>query len=105
MKLTVFMILPIFWKFECWAKPVEQGSGTETVVVEATPYPDMQKRYVDINNVSPEVSSILKLNNLNLDEIKSMHARLQNKTVKDINFNFYELIPSSTYSTPTAAKE
>lgn len=78
MKFTVFIILPIFWSCECLAMPVEQGSVTEAV--EATPYPDLQKRYVDINNVSPEVSIILQDNNLNLDSIRRMQQELQNKT-------------------------
>lgn len=110
MKLTVFMILPIFWSVECM--PFDQGSGTERVVTSydmATSYPDLHKRFVDINNVSPEVSSILRQNNMNLDEIKMQHAMLQNKTMlirdKNRDKDYYQVIPSSTYSTPTAAKE
>ena len=109
MKLTVFLILPIFWSVECL--PVDQGSVTETVVTGyemATSYPDMQKRYVDINNVSPEVSSILRENNMNLDQIKTMHAKLQNKTLlrdKNRDKDYYKVIPSSTIPAPTAAKE
>lgn len=104
------MILPIFWIVECL--PVDQGSGTETVVTGfemATSYPDMQKRYVDINNVSPEVSTILRENNMNLDQLKTMHARLQNKTLlirdKNRDKDYYKVIPSSTFPAPTAAKE
>lgn len=104
MKFSVFMVIFSVlcrWCFEeCSAKPVEQGSVTETVL-DVTPYPDAQKRYVDINNVSPEVSSILRENNMNLDQIKTMHAKLQNKTNRD----FYHVIPSSTYPAPTASKE
>lgn len=92
--------------------PVDQGSATETVVTGyemATSYPDMQKRYVDINNVSPEVSSLLRQNNMNLDHIKTMQANLQNKTLlirdKNRDKDYYKVIPSSTLSTPTAAKE
>lgn len=103
------MILSIFWSVECL--PVDQGSATETVVTGyemATSYPDMQKRYVDINNVSPEVSSILRENNMNLDQIKTMHAKLQNKTLlrdKNRDKDYYKVIPSSTIPAPTAAKE
>lgn len=99
MKLSVFLIFPIFWKFECFAKPVD---GTDTTVIDVTPYPDAQRQYVDINNVvSPEVTKIINENNLNLDQIKTMHAKLQNKT----RGTFYHVIPSSTYPAPTAAKE
>lgn len=96
MKLSVFFLFPILWKFECFAKPVE---GTDTTVIDVTPYPDAQKQYININNVvSPEVTKIINENNLNLDEIKRMHAKLQNKT-KTIYY------PSTTYPAPTAAKE
>lgn len=101
MKFSVFMIFPLLWCFECsLAKPVEQGSVTEAVV-DVTPYPDAQKRYIDINNVSPEVTNILRENNMSLDRIKTMHAKLQNKTNREL----YYLIPSSTYPAPTASKE
>lgn len=110
MKLTVLIILPIFWSVKCM--PVDQGSPTESIVTGyemATSYPDMQKRYVDINNVSPEVSSILRENNMNLEQIKTMQEKLQNKTLlirdKNRDKDYYKLIPSSTYPAPTAAKE
>jgi hypothetical protein len=95
MKLTVLIIFPIFWICEILAMPVEQGSVTEPV--EATPYPDLQKRYVDINNVSPEVSIILQDNNLNLDSIRRMQQELQNKT--------RYVTPTPTYPPATAPKE
>lgn len=99
MKLPVFIIFPVLWCFDvCLAKPVEQGSLVVTeAVLDVTPYPDAQKRYVDINNFSPEVVSILKKNDLNLADIVSMQERLQNKTDK----NFYQVIQSSTYPAPT----
>lgn len=75
--------------------PVEQGSVTE--VAEATPYPDLQKRYVDIKNVSPEVSIILQDNNISLDSIRQMQQELQNKT--------RYVTPTPTFPTPTAPKE
>lgn len=102
MRFSVFMIFPVLLCFEClMAKPLEQGSSATEAVVDVTPYPDAQKRYVDINNVSPEVSSILRENNVNLDHIKTLQAKLQNKTNRD----YYHVIPSSTYPAPTAAKE
>lgn len=103
MKLSVFLILQVLWNSEwCSAKPLEQGSVTETV--EVTPYPDTQKRYVNIKNVSPEVSNILREHNMSLDQINSLKEKLlrENKTM---NRNFYEVIPSTTYSTLAATKE
>jgi hypothetical protein len=108
MLLLVLIVFPILGGFESSAKPVEQGSVTEAIV-EVTPYPDAQKRFIDINHVSPEVSNILRENNMNLDQIQTMRNKLQNKTNRNptgIDDTFkYELIPSSTYPTPTAAKE
>lgn len=103
MKLSVFMILQVLWNSEwCLAKPLEQGSVTETV--EVTPYPDTQKRFVNINNVSPEVSNILREHNMSLDQINSQKEKLlrENKTM---NRNFYEVIPSTTLPTLAATKE
>jgi hypothetical protein len=75
--------------------PVEQSSVTD--VAEATPYPDAQKSYVDIKNVSPEVSIILQDNNISLDSIRQMQQELQNKT--------RYVTPTPTFPTPTAPKE
>lgn len=103
MKLSVFMILQVLWNSEwCLAKPLEQGSVTETV--EVTPYPDTQKRFLNIDNVSPEVSNILREHNTSIDQINSQKEKLlrENKTM---NRNFYEVIPSTTFPTPFATKE
>lgn len=98
MKITVLIFLLILWSFECSAKPFEQGSATDAAI-EPTPYPDTQKRYVDLNNVSPEVSIILRENNMNLDQLRLMHEKLQNKT-------FYSSYSTTTtYTPPTVAKE
>lgn len=101
MKLSVFMILQVLWNSEwCSAKAFEPTSVTETV--EVTPYPDTQKQIVNINNVSPEVSNILREHNMSLDQINSLKEKLlrENKTM---NKNFYEVISSTTSSTPAAA--
>lgn len=98
MKLSVFFIFAILWKFECSAKPVE---STDTTIGDVTPYPDTQKLRIDINNVvRPEVTKIITENNLNLDQIKTMHAKLQSK-MKVLN----QVTSSTTYPTPTATRE
>ncbi|CRL06849.1 CLUMA_CG019482, isoform A [Clunio marinus] len=102
MHIAVILAFHFFCAFECLAKPVEQGSVTDPLG-EVTPYPDTQKQFIDINNVSPEVSNILIENNMNLEKIKTMLEKLQNKTMS--NKNFYEVIPSSTSSPSTEAKD
>lgn len=76
MKFTVLMLLSILESFECLAVPVEQGSVSDSSI-DVTPYPDMQRRIVDINNMSPDVADILKQNNLSLEKLKEMQAKLQ----------------------------
>lgn len=103
MKLSVFMILQVLWNSEwCAAKALEQGSVTETG--EVTPYPDTQKQIINVNNVSPEVTNILRDHNMSFDQINALKEKLirENRTM---NRNFYEVIPSTTYSTPAATKE
>lgn len=103
MKLSVFMILQVLWNSEwCSPMPLEQGSVTETV--EVTPYPDTQKQYVNINNVSPEVSNILRESNMSLDQLNSLKEKLMREN-RTMNRNFYEVIPSTTFPTPAATKE
>lgn len=93
MKLTIFMIFPILWNFECLAMPLE-GDDAD---IEVTPYPNTQKRIInDINNPSPDVTTILRGFNLSLDQINAQRELLKNRT-KD----FYEVIPASTYPPPT----
>lgn len=90
----------MLWHFECLAKPLEQGSVTDAAT-NVTPYPDAQKRYVDMSNVSPEVSNIMKQNNVDFEKIRTIYEKLQNKTMRD----YYEVVSSSTLPAPTAAKE
>lgn len=98
MKLTVLMIFPIFWNYECLAKSIEQGSVTE--MLEVTPYPDTQKQIINMKNVSPEVTNILRENNItDYEQINAMKTKLINSKT------YYEVIPSSTYPAPTATKE
>jgi hypothetical protein len=86
--------------------PVEQGMATDV-----TPYPDMQKQYIDINNVSPEVSSFLTQSNVNLEQIKMLQHKLQNKTFvgvepeKPLDNYQYHLVSSSTNPTSIVTKE
>lgn len=101
MKLSVFMILQVLWNSEwCLTMPLEQGSVTETV--EVTPYPDTQKQYVNINNVSPEVSNILRESNMSLDQLNSLKEKLMREN-RTMNRNFYEVM--TTFPTPAATKE
>lgn len=102
MKLSVFMILQVLWNSEwCLAKPLEQGSVTDTV--EVTAYPDTQKRFVNINNVSPEVSNILREHNMSLDQINLQKEKLlrENKTMDRFSYAVY----STTFATPAATRE
>lgn len=102
MKFTVLIVLPLIWKIECW--PLDQGSATDTIV-EVTPYPDTHKKYIDINNVSPEVSNILSRNNLNLDQIKAMHAKLAYQTFPQSTDRATEPSVTTASTAQTAAKE
>ena len=96
MKLKVFqIILPLFWCLKSLAMPVEQDAVTD--VAEATPFPDLKKSFVDIKNVSPEVSIILKDYNVSLVSILQQQQELQNKT--------RYVTPTPTFPPPTAPKE
>jgi hypothetical protein len=98
------MIFPILWKFECLAKPVEQGSSVDALV-DVTPYPDAQKQYINPNNVSPDVSDFMRINQINFTKINTQKEMLQNRTKGLPSDHFlYEVIPSSTLPTPTEAK-
>lgn len=101
MKWKFFVIFPILWKLECSAKPVEQSD----VLADVTPYPDAQKQYINPNNVSPDVSDFMRINQINFTKINTQKEMLQNRTRGLPSDHFvYEVIPSSTQSAPTEPK-
>lgn len=90
------------------ATPVNKNSNnmnnnenSQTIVSdEVTAYPDMQKLYVDLTNVSPDVSNILRRSQLNIDQIREQQERLRHRNTIENDKNRYEVISSSTASAP-----
>lgn len=91
-------MLSLVGSFECLSVPVEQGENSDANV-DVTPYPDMQRKIIDINNMGPVETSILKQNNLSLQQIKEMQDRL-----KYLTFPSSSSVVSTTteLATPTA---
>lgn len=75
------------------AMPTSDNNEDSQTISDVTPYPDTQKRYIDLSNVSPEVSDIMIRNNLNIEQIREQQERLRNS---------YTVIPSSTAETPAS---
>jgi hypothetical protein len=79
----------------------KNNENSQTIVSdEVTAYPDMQKLYVDLRNVSPDVSNILRRSQLNIDQIREQQERLKQRSSIENDKNRYEVISSSTASAP-----
>lgn len=80
---------------------INNNENSQTIVSdEVTAYPDMQKLYVDLTNVSPDVSNILRRSQLNIDQIREQQERLRHRNNIENDKNRYEVISSSTASAP-----
>ncbi|XP_070494428.1 uncharacterized protein ana isoform X1 [Chironomus tepperi] len=80
---------------------INNNENSQTVVSdEVTAYPDMQKLYVDLTNVSPDVSNILRRSQLNVDQIREQQERLRHRNNIENDKNRYEVISSSTSTAP-----
>ena len=96
MKFTIFLIVPIFWHIKFLsASPLSENGGVPTVS-QVTPYPDAQKQVVNINNVSPEVTNLLRKFNVDFDQINAQRQRLQQN--RTIDRAYYEVMPYSASS-------
>ena len=80
---------------------MNNNENSQTIVSdEVTAYPDMQKLYVDLTNVSPDVSNILRRSQLNIDQIREQQERLRHRNNIENDKNRYEVISSSTATAP-----
>lgn len=80
---------------------INNNDNSQTIVSdEVTAYPDMQKHYVDLANVSHNVSIMLQKNQLNVDQIREQQERLRQRISIENDKNRYEVISSSTASAP-----
>jgi hypothetical protein len=81
------------------AMPTENSRPSQQTVVNeemVTAYPDTQKRFVDLNYVSPEVSGLLQRSNLNVQQIREQQEKLKNRNRGDNERNFYDFINSAS---------
>lgn len=81
------------------AVPIENSQQTEVneeVIVTATPYPDIQRRFVDLSYVSPEVSDLIQRSNLNPQQIREQQERLKNKHAIESEKNRYDIFSSQS---------
>lgn len=81
------------------AMPTDNSQSQQTEVNEeivVTAYPDTQKRFVDLNYVSPEVSGLLQRSNLNVQQIREQQQKLMNRNVVESVKNRYDVIMSSS---------
>jgi hypothetical protein len=79
----------------CVAMPTADNDNPMPISDEVTPYP-LQRRFVDLSYVSPEVSNMLQRSNLNVEQIRQQQDRLRNR---------YEVITSSTAQTPVVSEK
>lgn len=74
-QLFILINVPVFFVA---AMPTDNN---EEIVV--TAYPDTQKRFVDLNYVSPEVSGLLQRSNLNVQQIREQQEKLKNRNAAE----------------------
>ena len=108
-EIKIVMILKLILlveisKFHVMAMPTDDNNNyslqqqqtevNEEIVV--TAYPDTQKKYVDLNHVSPEVSSLLQRSNLNVEQIRAQQEKLKAKNAAENERNRYDTMSSTT---------
>lgn len=79
----------------------QQQTMNEEIVV--TAYPDTQKRFVDLNYVSPEVSDLLQKSNMNIQQIREQQESLKNRNTPESENDLNVIYSSTDQSlTPTS---
>lgn len=65
-----------------------------------TAYPDTQKQYVNLGNLSPQASNLIQKNKLDFEQIRAQQEKLRNKNVNSKNH-----FPTTTIPGPSSSKE